>query len=74
MNGATLEQARAAKNALRALLLGKLDGLRGLGIAFVDGGYGVKVLVDRRPRDGAIPDDVDGVPVIVDVVGEVAPL
>jgi hypothetical protein len=74
MSAATLEEARAAKAELRARLVGKLPGLRGLGITFVDGGYGVKVLVDRRPADGAIPDDVDGVPVIVDVVGELTPL
>lgn len=73
MNRATLEEARAAKAAVR-LLLGGIQGLCGLGITSVDGGYAVKVILGRgAPRD-AIPDDVDGVPVIVDVVGELTPL
>ncbi|HYC92745.1 MAG TPA: hypothetical protein VEO54_26285 [Thermoanaerobaculia bacterium] len=74
MSGPTLEQARAAKNELRLRLLGRLAGLRGLGIVAAGEGYGVKVLVDRRPAAGDIPDDVDGVPVFVDVAGQVTPL
>lgn len=67
MSPATLEQARAAKRKLAGLLR-DCDDLRGIGIAFVDGGYGVKVnFAGARPA--GVPDDVEGVPVIVDVVG-----
>lgn len=73
MNRATLDEAHTAKAALR-LLLGRMHGLRGLGITREDGGYAVKVIVDREaPRD-LIPGDVDGVPVVVDVAGEITPL
>lgn len=74
MKRATRQEARAAKIVLRALLSG-LPELRGLGVAFLDGGgHAVKVLLQRRPAGIEIPDDVDGVPVLVDVVGELTPL
>lgn len=67
MSPATLEQARAAKRKL-ADLLRACDDVRGIGIAVVEGGYGVKVNF-AGPRPEGVPDDVDGVPVIVDVIG-----
>ncbi len=70
MTPATLEQARAAKQKLLEQLRGHA-GLRGVGIALLDGGYGVKVNFDAPPPAGLVPDDVDGVPVIVDVVGSI---
>jgi hypothetical protein len=73
MNGATLEQARAAKAKLAAVLAGRPD-LRGIGIAVLDCGYGVKVNLTRRPEDLSLPDDVDGVPVILDIVGPIRAL
>ena len=69
MTGATLEQARAAKAVLRAQLAG-LPELRGLGVAFLEEGYGVKVLLDRLPAGVVIPEEVDGVPVVIDTVDE----
>lgn len=69
MNGATLEQARAAKATLRVRLVG-LPGLRGVGVAFLEEGYGVKVLLDRLPAGVVIPEEVDGVPVVIDIVDE----
>jgi hypothetical protein len=69
MNGATLEQARAAKASLRLRLAG-LPGLRGIGVAFLEEGCGVKVILDRLPDDLVIPEQVDGVPVVLDIVDE----
>lgn len=69
MNGATLEQARAAKASLRVQLAG-LPGLRGIGVAFLQEGCGVKVLLDRLPDGIVIPEQVDGVPVVIDIVDE----
>jgi hypothetical protein len=69
---ATLEQARTAKRKLLDRLRGAA-GLRGVGIAVLDAGYGVKVNFAVRPPAGLVPDDVDGVPVIVDVVGAIEP-
>lgn len=69
MPGATLERARAAKATLRAQLAG-LSELRGIGIAFLPEGCGVKVMLDRLPDGVAIPEEVDGVPVMVEIVDE----
>lgn len=70
MTPATLEQARAAKRKLAARLRDRED-VQGIGIAVVQAGYGVKVNLAGPSAEG-IPDDVDGVPVIVDVVGPVS--
>ena len=70
MRPATLEQAERAKEKLDALL-GDAPNVRGLGIAVLEGGFGVKLNLQRAPKAGSIPDDVDGVPVIIDVVGAI---
>jgi hypothetical protein len=67
---ATLEQARAAKRKLADRLQDNAE-VRGIGIAVLDDGYGVKVNFAIRPASGVVPDDVDGVPVVVDVVGSI---
>jgi hypothetical protein len=67
--GATLEQARAAKEeALKVFR--KLGPVMGVGITRVGDGYGVKINV-REPlaANAGVPDSVDGVPVRVEVVG-----
>ncbi len=69
MKAATLEQARAAKAALRARLDG-LRELRGIGVAFLSEGCGVKVLLKRLPDSAVIPEEIDGVPVVVEIVDE----
>ena len=73
MKGATLEEARAAKAALRARLLG-LPELRGIGVAFLDDGCAVKVFLRKHPVGFTIPAEVDGVPVIVETIDELTPL
>lgn len=73
MRPATLEEAEAAKETLKARLL-PLSELRGIGIALLDDGFGVKVNLSCRPAGLIVPDDVDGVPVIVEIVGAISPL
>jgi len=73
MKPATLAAAEAAAEKL-ALRLANLSELRGIGIAVLADGFGVKVNLSRQPAVAAVPDDVDGVPVIVDIVGTVEPL
>lgn len=68
---ATLEQARAAKEKLRERMSG-ISELRGIGIAILDGGYGVKINLACEPEQ-PIPSEVDGVPVIVSIVGSIVP-
>lgn len=68
-DGATLDRARAAKP--RALeLFGRIANVVGVGVTRVGDGYGVKVNLGAEPApDAAMPGDVDGVPVRVEVVG-----
>lgn len=70
MKGATLEGAQVAKAILAAALASRPE-LRGIGIARLDCGFGVKVNLSRQPEDLIVPDDVNGVPVIVDIVGTI---
>jgi len=72
MTPASLQEAEAAKRILRERLTG-ISTIRGIGIATLGRGYGVKVnLLDRSARH-LVPDDIDGVPVIVDIVGIISP-
>ena len=64
---ATLEQARAAKEALAAALQGH-PAVSGVGIARAGEGYEIKVNL-RAPAP--VPEEVDGVPVRTAVVGEI---
>lgn len=73
MNGATLAAAEAAKEML-ASRLAHFPGLRGIGIAVLDEGFGVKVNLSGTPEEAGVPNDVDGVPVIVDIVGTIESL
>lgn len=65
-------EARRAKQKVKALLAG-VAGVRGVGITMVRGAYAVKVNLQREPDDPAVlPREVDGVPVVYDVVGDMS--
>jgi hypothetical protein len=71
MSPVTLDQARAAKAAaLRRLE--KLDTVVGVGITRGDQGYAVKINL-REPlgNDVEVPSEIDGVPVRIEVVGQI---
>ena len=71
MNHCTLVQARAAKGRA-ADAFGRLAHVAGVGVTRVGGGYGLKVnLVDAPADADALPNDVDGVPVRIEIVGRV---
>ena len=71
MNGVTLEAARSAK-AKVATMLGDAAEVNGIGITQVADGYAVKVNLSRAPQSSlGIPTEVDGVPVVVAVVGPI---
>jgi hypothetical protein len=72
MKGATFEEAEAAK-AILLTLLEDLPELRGIGIAVLEDGFGVKVNLSR-PTARIVPLDVNDVPVIIDIVGTILPL
>ena len=67
----TLEKARAAKqSALRHLR--SRDDVVGVGITRVSGKYAVKVNLSEEPEPGTeLPDEIDGVPVRVEVTGTI---
>lgn len=73
MKPATLAAAEAAKDSLAKSLDG-LSALRAIGIAVVGDGFGVKVNLSCEVPPGTVPNDVDGVPVIIAVVGTVRAL
>lgn len=69
----SIERARAAKSVIASRLDGRAE-VNGIGIAPVDGGYGVKVnLAHPLPEHVIIPEDVDGVRILVDEIGEIRP-
>jgi hypothetical protein len=68
---ASLDDARAAKEKLSDRL-GSHELVRGIGIARLEDGYGVKVDLARTPDELELPDELDGVRVVVEVVGKVS--
>jgi hypothetical protein len=70
MKPATLSQARAAKAKVAELMKGS-DAVNGLGIARQGAGYAVKLNLVRPANTDAVPSSVDGVPVKVEVVGQI---
>lgn len=73
MKGVSYEEAEAAKAILASELAG-LPELRGIGIAVLDEGFGVKVNLGRPLADRIVPTCIGDVPVVVDVVGTIRPL
>ena len=65
-----LARARQAKDQLQRKLA-SCESLRGIGITRVGEAYGVKVNLSNDEDRKSIPDAVKGVPVVVDVVGEI---
>lgn len=67
---ATLGAARAAKDEAKRKLAGKAD-VVGVGLTKAKaGGYAVKVNVRNTPTQ-PMPKDVQGVPLVVEVVGTI---
>ncbi len=67
----TLEQARAAKERVRGLCAKKAQ-VVGVGITRLGAGFGVKVNLASQPEAGVeLPQEVDGVPIRVEVVGAI---
>ena len=73
MKAIGLDEARAAKERARSLLGGKAS-VVGIGLTRVGDGYGVKVNLGAPPAAGTdLPESIDGVPVLVEVVGPIRP-
>ncbi len=71
MNHTTLDQARAAKAKVLAAF-GHDASVVGIGITRIGEGFGVKLNLEAAPAPEAnLPKDVDGVPVLVEVVGTI---
>jgi hypothetical protein len=66
-----LAAARAAK-AKATKLFATNPKVTGVGIARMDGGFGVKLnFVTRPSRKDHVPEQIDGVPIRVEVVGSI---
>ena len=68
MSGATLEEARAAKEKVREALADRPE-VTGVGITRHGEGYAVKV--DLAKACDAVPPEVGGVPVHTEIVGRI---
>ena len=66
--GATLDEARAAKEKVRAPLADRPE-VTGIGITRHGAGYAVKV--DLAKACDAVPPEVGGVPVRAEIVGRI---
>ncbi len=71
MKVATYEEAEAAKEILAAELA-NLPELRGIGVAVLDAGYGVRVNLSG-PITRIVPTEIQDVPVIVKIVDTIRP-
>jgi hypothetical protein len=67
------DAARAAKSTLAASLA-DAPGIVGIGLARAAQGYVVKVNLADAGAASRVPDDVDGVRVVTEVVGVIRPL
>jgi hypothetical protein len=69
---ASFDEARRAK-AMVLDLLGDNEVVNGVGVTRLEDSYAVKVNLSREPdADLTIPGDVDGVPVMWEVVGRIS--
>jgi len=69
----SLTEARAAKEKVLAQL-GGLPELRGVGIALLADDYAVRVNLSKEIGGHVIPVEVDGVPILVEIVGDIGSL
>ena len=67
----TIDRARAAKGTAKAALA-RVPGVVGIGLTKVGDDYALKVnLREALPPGVRVPDDIEGVPVKVEVVGPI---
>jgi len=69
MNTCTLDEARAAKSEA-ASVFGSLATVVGVGITRIGAGNGLKINL-REKTAAALPKEIIGVPVLVEVVGPI---
>jgi hypothetical protein len=69
-NPATLEEARAAKSKVESRL-SRNRHVNGIGVTRQGKGWGVKVNLSG-PTRANLPREIDGVPVVVELVGKIA--
>lgn len=65
----SLEAARAAKTKARTIFA-RLPCVNGVGLTRRHGSYAVKVNLEAPPDD-KLPQDIDGVPVVFNVIGRI---
>jgi hypothetical protein len=70
MKAASLKEARAAKAKMARVFRGS-EVVNGVGVARHGSGYAVKLNLARATHTEKIPSSVDGVPVKVEVIGDI---
>lgn len=71
MKAATLAQARAAKEKLSRAVASRQE-VNGVGITRAREGYAVKLNLSKDVGRDALPMEVDGVPVQVEIIGPIS--
>jgi hypothetical protein len=70
----TLDQARAAKTVATRTFKRRFGTVVGVGITRVRGAYAVKVnLSEAPPEDAEVPTEISGVPIRVEITGNITP-
>jgi hypothetical protein len=64
----TIDDARAAKSEVKKVF-SRVPGLMGVGLTRHQGGYAVKVNLKSSPVGKELPTEVNGVPVVLEIVG-----
>lgn len=71
MSNVTRDQAREAKGTVKRLTASASD-VVGIGLTKRNGGYVVQVNLSRASAHPELPPEVNGVPVLLEVVGEIS--
>jgi hypothetical protein len=67
----TISDARASKD-LAKQRLSTIRGIVGIGLTRRELGYAVKINLDRPVKPGTIPQELNGVPIVTEVVGHIS--
>lgn len=71
-NGRSLEKVRTAQRKAQTRLAGVRE-VNGIGITRVGSGFGLKVNLSSPTSRERVPEQIEGVPVQVEVVGTIRP-
>jgi hypothetical protein len=66
-----MDKARAAKMKVLSKVR-SIRGVNGVGLTKVGDRYAVKINLSNALQEGTLPDEIDGVPVVSEIVGTIS--